>query len=174
MPADTPELLRIYAPYVRQTTISFETCLPTLDVMEQRVRETLVQYPWLVAENQDGVCGYAYAGPFRTRVAYEWCAEVTVYIDQAARGAGCGRELYGSLLRTLRKQNYFQAIAAIALPNPVSVAFHESLGFRCVGILPAVGYKAESWVDVGYWQRTLQATSLRPRPPLSFSKLQQT
>jgi phosphinothricin acetyltransferase len=111
--------------------------------------------PWLVAERDGGVTGYAYASPHRARAAYRWGADVSVYLDERERGRGSGRALYGALLPVLRDLGYTGAYAGITLPNPASVALHESMGFSLVGVYRRVGYKLGGWHDVGWWQLVL-------------------
>jgi len=109
--------------------------------------------------------GYAYAGLFRSRPAYEWTVEVTVYVHPAHRRKGVARTLYTSLLEGLRVQGYRTALAVIALPNPASVTLHERLGFRPIGVFHNVGYKLDAWHDVGWWELELQNLPDLPRSP---------
>ena len=109
--------------------------------------------PWLVAIVDSCVAGFAYAGSWKGRAAYDWCAEVTVYVSHKAQHAGIGRALYDRLLELLDDQGYRTEVAVITLPNEPSIAFHEACGFRCAGVLAGVGYKQGQWLDVGFWQR---------------------
>ena len=115
---------------------------------------TLPEHPWLVAE-RDHVVGYAYAASHGSRAAYRWSTDVSVYVDQAARGQGVGRALYRALFKVLDLQGFREAFAGITLPNGASVALHESLGFVPVGIYRQVGWKLGAWHDVGHWQRRI-------------------
>jgi len=158
---DAPRLAAIYRPVVVDTATSFEEEPPEPAEMERRVRATLPAHPWLVAE-EDGapgedspVVGYAYAGAVRSRPAYRWSAEVSVYVDAGARRRGVGRALYATLLEMLEVQGFCRAYAGITLPNPPSVALHEALGFRPVGTYRRIGFKLGAWHDVGWWQRDL-------------------
>ena len=163
--ADAEALLAIYGPYVRDTAISFEVEPPAPEELRQRMRTTLAQGCWLVCERGGTVAGYAYAGRFHTRAAYQWTIEVTVYVhpDHHRRGVGLG--LYDALLEVLRLQGFRSAVGIIALPNPASVGLHERLGFRPAGVLPAVGYKHGRWHDVGWWELALRAPGPTPDPP---------
>jgi L-amino acid N-acyltransferase YncA len=144
----------IYAPAVAAAT-SFEEQAPDGAQMGARIAAVRELLPWLVAEHDDAVVGYAYAGRHRERPAYRWAAEVSVYVDGAHHRRGIGRALYDALLGRIAAQGYRVALAGITLPNPASVALHESLGFAPVGVYRAIGFKAGAWRDVGWWQKHL-------------------
>lgn len=154
----------IYAPHVVGAT-TFEEEAPDAAAMAVRITQGSRTHPWLVAERDGRVVGFAYAGPHRARAAYRWAAEVSVYVDAGARGGGAGRALYRDLLDLLRRQGLRCALAGIALPNPPSVGFHEALGFLPAGVLRAVGWKAGAWRDVGWWQLDLAPAGDRDTPP---------
>jgi L-amino acid N-acyltransferase YncA len=164
--ADAAQMLAIYAPVVRETAISFELEPPTEDEFRQRIRNVLEYAPWLVCEDNGDILGYAYASRFRPRAAYQWTVEVTVYVHPDRHRRGVGRALYMALLECLRLQGYCTAVAVIALPNPASVALHESLGFAHIGVFHAVGYKHGQWHDVGWWELALRERDPSPAPPL--------
>ena len=156
LPLDAEPIQAIYAPIVADTAISFEETPPTPQEMAGRITATLDQgYPYLVADRAGIAIAYAYAGPHRTRPAYRWSVDVTVYVAEEARGSGVGRSLYFQLLASLRQAEFHAAFAGIALPNPGSIALHEAVGFEHVGIYRQVGYKFGRWHDVSWWQRTL-------------------
>ena len=159
-PDDAAAVRAIYAPHVTDSATSFETEVPSVDEVRQRIEAVLATHPWLVDEDADGVAGYAYAGPHRARAAYGWAAEVSVYVDGRTRRRGVARGLYDALLERLRAQGFALALAGITLPNPASVGFHEALGFRPVGVFPALGFKHGAWHDVGWW--TLRLRDLSP------------
>ena len=166
---DAAAVADIYAPYVRTSTISFETEPPAATVMAERMTAAPM-YPWLVATNDDGlVLGYAYASTFKTRAAYRWTVETSVYLAGDQRGKGVGRLLYARLLATLKAQGFTQAIAIIALPNDWSISMHESVGFRRAGQLREVGWKSGSWLDIGYWQAELDEPNDPPVEPKPFA-----
>lgn len=171
---DAATIAAVYAPYVRDTAVSFEVEPPTADVIAQRIAATLPTHPWLVAEASAGsVVGYAYAGKHRERPAYRWCVDTTVYVAHEQRRGGVGRALYGALLRVLQAQGFRSAFAEIVLPNPGSVRLHEAMGFAPVGIHPDVGFKLGRWQDIGYWRFAL-ANGDAPTPePVPFATLQQ-
>ena len=149
--SDCPQIAAIYRVYVESTPISFEIEAPSADEMARRMQALSPLYPHLVAERGDDILGYAYAGAFRTRAAYQWSAETTVYLAQAAHRQGLGHRLYRHLLDILKLQGFHGAFAGITLPNDASAGMHESLGFRQVGQYPRAGYKLGHWYDVGTW-----------------------
>lgn len=164
-PADAGPCQAIYTPIVRDTTLSYETEPPSVEEMRRRIESTLPQLPWLVDERGGTVAGFAYAAPFRTRAAYRWTVEVSVYIHEAGRRQGVGRGLYTTLLDMLRRQGYRTALAIISLPNPPSVALHEGLGFTPVGVFHNAGFKFGAWRDSGWWEFSLGAIDGAPAPP---------
>lgn len=152
--ADAAAICAIYNPYIAETVISFEQSPVSEAEMARRIRDTTAHYPWLVAEIEGNVVAYAYASRWRTRAAYDWALESTVYVDKAYTGRGIAKPLYLELLRLLQAQGIHAVIGCIALPNDASVALHEKCGFVKVAHFPQVGRKFERWVDVGFWQAT--------------------
>lgn len=152
---DASAIREIYRPAIEDSVISFEAEVPTVEQMQARIAGTLQTHPWLVFEDEQGVCGYAYAGPHHPRAAYRWTANVSVYIDSRVHRQGIARKLYDVLFKILRMQNVRQVIAGITIPNPSSHAFHQELGFKQIGLYPSVGYKLGQWLDVSWWQLEL-------------------
>lgn len=154
---DAAAIAAIYAPYVRDTAISFETDPPDAAAMAERIASVLgTELPWIVAEDAAGrIMGYAYAGRFHARHAYRYTVEPTVYIDGEARGGGAGSLLYARLFAILEELGYRQAVALVTLPNPASEALHTRFGFRLSGTHARVGRKFGQWIDVGLFQREL-------------------
>lgn len=142
----------IYAPFVSSTSVSFEEEPPDSSEMNRRREAVQAGHPWLVAEHEGQLLGYAYAGPFRARAAYARTAETAVYLTESARGQGLGKRLMQAVLDELTKRGFHRAIAGATLPNPASINLHESLGFSFVGIFREVGFKRGSWCDVGFWE----------------------
>lgn len=173
-PGDGPDIAAIYAPIVRDTFISFEDIPPSAHEMSTRIESALVTHPWLVVDNDGSVAAYAYATPHRSRSAYQWSCDVSVYVGEPSRRTGAARALYESLFATLVRQGYAAAFAGIALPNDASVGFHQSMGFETVGIYRRVGFKKGSWRDVSWWSRTLQVFDQTPPAPLPFSEHRDT
>lgn len=130
--------------------------------MARRIERISATHPWLVLERGGSVAGYAYAAQHRERAAYRWVADVSVYVDLAHRRAGIARALYGALFDLLREQGFRMAVAGVTLPNPASVALHESFGFEPVGVYRDIGWKAGAWRDVGWWQLRLSPRETGP------------
>lgn len=172
--ADAEAMLAIYTPIVLDTAISFEMEPPSVDEFQSRIRSTLVRTPWLVCEMGGNIAGYAYAGALRTRAAYQWSVEVTVYVHADYRRLGVGSAVYTSLFDCLRLQGFMNAYGGIALPNPGSVGLHERLGFSHIGTYRNVGYKLGSWHDVGWWQLELTQPETEPSPPKGLPALLDT
>ncbi|OFA05402.1 arsinothricin resistance N-acetyltransferase ArsN1 family B [Duganella phyllosphaerae] len=154
--ADAQSVADIYNHYILGTTITFEELAVTHADMAGRIAGLQAAgLPWLVAEHDGVVVGYAYATKWRVRPAYRFSVESTVYLAPEFAGQGVGTALYSSLLQRLIDDGYHLVIGGIALPNPGSVALHEKLGFEKVGEFKQVGFKLDRWIDVGYWQKTL-------------------
>ena len=169
--SDAETVAAIYAPIVRDTTISFEVDAPTPDEMAHRIIATLPIYPWLVAERDGQVIGYAYASRHRDRAAYRWSVDVSAYVDERARRRGVGRALYEKLIAILKRQGFHAAFAGIALPNAPSVGLHEAVGFQRVGIYKDVGFKHGQWRDVGWWRLALSEDTGAPAEPTAFADI---
>jgi L-amino acid N-acyltransferase YncA len=153
---DSGAIAEIYNHYVATTVITFEEEAVSAPEMARRIEEAgSASLPWLVAEREGKVVGYAYASPWRARSAYRFSVEVTVYLDPGCPRLGIGSRLYEALLRELETRGIHAALGVIALPNEASVAIHEKFGFAKVAHLREVGLKFGRWVDVGYWQRLL-------------------
>jgi L-amino acid N-acyltransferase YncA len=172
--ADAAAVADVYAPYVRDTPITFELTPPTPGEMRERIATTVERWPWLVAETDDAFAGYAYATAHRPRAAYRWSVDVSVYLAPRHRRRGIGRALYGTLLALLRAQRFHNAYAGITLPNQASVSLHESIGFRPVGVYHHVGFKQGAWHDVGWWHLDLAESIGTPEEPLTLDELQST
>ena len=169
MAEDAEAILAIYAPIVRDSAISFELEPPTLAEMRGRIDAGAPSLPWLVCERAGALLGYAYAGPHRTRAAYRWSVETSVYVAAGAQRHGVARALYSSLVAILGLQGYRNLYAIITLPNPASVAFHEALAFAPIGVHRGAGHKLGAWHDVGWWQRRIGEDVHDPTPPLPLS-----
>ncbi len=155
--ADAPRCREIYAPSVRDTSTSFELEVPTRAEMARRIETANRQHCWLVAELSNRVIGYAYGGTFRTREAYRYSAEVSVYVAAEARRGGVASGLYEALFERLDALGYCQLFAGITLPNDPSVVLHERCGFTAIGRFPKAGFKFGRWHDIGWWHRELRS-----------------
>jgi L-amino acid N-acyltransferase YncA len=164
VPSDAKAIAAIYAPFVSDTAVSFETEPPTPEAMATRIAKTLSTHPWLVAEQGGRVVGYAYSGEHRDRAAYRWSVDVTVYVAPDKHRAGLGRSLYRRLFEILRAQNFRSAFAGITLPNNASIGLHEALP----------GSRVQAWPMAG--SRLVAAIALsdapgEPAEPIPFSVL---
>ncbi|MBA3720646.1 MAG: N-acetyltransferase [Nocardioidaceae bacterium] len=150
---DGAGIAAVYRPYVDASVASFETDPPDAAEMTRRL-SAHPSLPWLVAVGSaDQLVGFAYAAPYRTRPAYRWSVETSVYVSEPRQGTG--RVLMNALLAAVETRGFASAYAAVALPNDASVALHEQLGFAAIGVFPRVGFKYGRWVDVGWWYRPL-------------------
>jgi L-amino acid N-acyltransferase YncA len=156
----------IYAPYVRDTVISFELDPPSVPEVRDRMERSLETHDWLVLEDDEAIRGFAYGGPFRSRAAYRWACEVSVYVELGRRRTGAGRALYEALLPRLVDRGYLTALAGMTLPNAASEGLHRSLGFEPIGTWRRIGWKFGAWHDVLWMQRQLAAGS---EPPAELS-----
>ena len=158
--SDAGALLGIYAPYVEQTAITFEYDVPTEEEFRRRIRDVLRKFPYLAAEDESGVLGYAYVSPFGQRAAYGWSVETSIYVGMDQKRRGIGRRLYDALERALEAQGILNLNACIAYPaeeDPYltrdSVAFHRKLGYRLVGQFRQCGYKFHRWYDMVWMEK---------------------
>lgn len=162
---DAAALLNIYAHYVKNTAVTFEYDVPTAEEFAQRISRILEKYPYLIAQKDGCTLGYAYAGPFKTRVAYAWSAEVSIYVAPFARRCGMGRRLYAELERLLAAQNVQNLYACIAVPNEEpdeyltrdSAAFHARMGYRLVGECKNCGRKFNRWYSMIWMEKHIGA-----------------
>ncbi len=153
---DAQAICGIYNPHIRDTIVSFEEIEVPIPEMAERIAGVTQNFPWLVAEENGALLGYAYAGFFTDRSAYRYSVFSTIYVDEKAQRRGIGTTLYSALLERLRAAPHVHAVlGGIALPNAASVALHEKCGFKKVAHLSEVGFKFGQWIDVGYWQIAL-------------------
>ncbi|GHE62922.1 GNAT family N-acetyltransferase [Roseivirga thermotolerans] len=169
--SDAAPMLSIYSPIVQETATSFELTPPPLEEFEQRILTYGTKAPWLVAEENGVVTGYAYATDHRSRKAYQWNQEVTVYVHPNHRNKGIARKLYLQLLHMLQAMNYCKAIAVITVPNQASIGFHQALGFRHIGEMKNVGYKLGRWHTTSWWDLDLHQSDASPQPLKSLQDI---
>ena len=162
---DAAACAAIYAPYVTDTAISFESEPPSGAEMARRIAAAERTHAWLVLEDEGRVVGYAYGGPFAPRAAYRWACEVSVYLESGRRRTGGGRMLYEALLTRLTERGYRVAMGGMTLPNEASAGLHRALGFEPAGVYRRVGYKHGAWHDVAWTQRVLDDEDGPPREP---------
>ena len=147
---DAAAICDIYNFYIKNTIITFEEELVSEKVMKERI--TSSSLPWLVFEENNKILGYVFASEWKSRCAYKFTVEISIYLDTNFKGKGIGRKLYNELLQKLKESKYQIIIAGIALPNEPSVGFHEKFGFEKVASFKQVGFKFNKFIDVGYWQ----------------------
>lgn len=150
---DIAGIMEIYRYYVEETDITFEYVMPTEEEFTARVEKILEKYPYLVALEDGKVVGYAYAGTFKGRAAYDWAVETTVYVDRNCHGKGIGKALYEELEILLKEQNIQNLNACITFPNKPSEAFHQKMGYRTVAHFEKCGYKLGRWLDMIWMQK---------------------
>jgi L-amino acid N-acyltransferase YncA len=167
--SDAAAIAAIYAPYCESTPVSFEVSAPAPEEIAARIQNITTQWPWLVLDDAGVIAGYAYAGRHRERAAYQWAVDTAVYIHDEYRRRGAGRALYVSLFNVLRQQGYFKACAGITLPNAASIALHEVVGFKPVGVYRGIGFKLGSWHDVAWYEAELQPEVSNPIAPRALS-----
>jgi L-amino acid N-acyltransferase YncA len=170
-PADAKSILDIYAPYIENTSFTFETEVPSPEEFAERIKNYLLNWPWLVCEIDGVIAGYSYATRHRERTAYQWCTESSVYIHDDYQRAGIAKALYIALLEILKKQGFRNVYAVINLPNDKSVAFHESCGFQYFATYEKVGYKLGKWKNVGWWKLSVNDYGNEPEAPIKFAEL---
>jgi L-amino acid N-acyltransferase YncA len=164
-PADAAACAAIYAPYVTDTAISFESQPPTADQMSERITAAQRTHAWVVLEDGGRVVGYAYGGPHKDRAAYRWTCEVSVYLEPGRRRSGAGRALYEALFERLAARGYRMLVAGMTLPNPASEGLHRAVGFAPVGVYRRIGWKHDSWHDVAWVQRPIGPDGTAPSAP---------
>jgi len=167
---DSAALLRIYAGYI-DTPVTFECALPSDRAFAERIAAISAEYPYLVCEEEGAVVGYAYAHRQRDREAYQWNAELSVYLDPAYTRQGLGGRLYRILLDMLRLQGIRTVYAGVTVPNPASERLHESMGFVRLGTYHSTGYKAGGWHDVAWFEKAIAPYTANPEPPLPISQI---
>lgn len=175
---DAQALLEIYAPYVKNTAITFEYEVPGVSDFQQRIENTLKRYPYIVAEKGGELLGYAYTGVFKGRAAYDWAVEVSIYVKEDKRGLGIGRRLYEALEEISRAQHILNLNACIAYADKEdeyltndSVAFHSCLGYTMVGKFHQCGYKFGKWYDMVWMEKIIGEHTDEPEPVILFPAL---
>jgi len=170
--ADVPALLDIYAQYIH-TSITFEYELPSPEEFARRVADVQTRYPYLVAEEGDKILGYAYAHPERSRAAYQWNAELSIYLHPSAVGKGLGSRFCQALLDLLRLQGVRTVYSVVTVPNPASEGLHAAFQFQRVGVHEKTGYKNGHWHDTVWFGKNILPYTTDPAPITPFPELPQ-
>lgn len=167
---DSAPLLEIYAQYI-DTPVTFECILPTVPEFAQRIAEITKKFPYLVCEENGRIIGYAYAHRQMEREAYQWNAELSVYIDWSFTSKGAGKKLYGALIEILKEQGYKNVYGGVTLPNIKSEKLHLSLGFQCLGTYHKTGCKCGVWHDVSWFEKEIARCCSQPRPIVPINEI---
>jgi L-amino acid N-acyltransferase YncA len=162
--SDAAACAAVYAPYVRDTAITFELEAPGAEQMEARIAASQSSHAWLVLEQDGAVAGYAYGSTWQSRPAYRFSCEVSVYVEMGRRRSGAGRALYEALFERLRSRGFRNAVAGMTVPNEASEGRHLAMGFRPVGTYTNIGYKLGAWHHVAYFQLELAETGIGISP----------
>jgi len=170
-PDDARQIAEIYKPYVEMTTVTFETTAPTVQEMQSRIERISENFPWIVMEENGSILGYAYASRHHERAAYNWAVDTSIYVRQDYRGRNIGKTLYTALFYILKAQGYYNAYAAIALPNEPSVRIHEHFGFQKIAHFNKAGFKLGQWIDVGWFELFLREHDSKPEEPVPIKNL---
>lgn len=177
-PEDAGALLKIYAPYVQETAVTFEYDIPSLEEFRGRIKKTLERYPYLAAQADGEIVGYAYAGSFKGRAAYDWSVETTIYLRKEQRRRGIGRRLYLAMEEILRAQNVLNLYACVACPEAedahltkASLEFHSRMGYQVTGEFRKCGYKFGTWYNMVWMEKFLGTHPAEPGPFIPFPEL---
>lgn len=177
---DAQAILDVYAPYIKNTAITFEYEVPSLEEFRERIRSTLKKYPYLVAEKEGEILGYAYTGAFVGRAACDWSVETSIYLKETGTKMGVGRMLYNAIEKISKAQNIVNLNACIAVPdtedehlNFNSAQFHAHLGYQFVGKFHKCGYKFGNWYNLIWMEKTIGEHKKNPEPFIPFSELKE-
>ena len=170
---DIPAMLAIYAPYVENTTYSFEYDVPCQKTFLQRFYTITAQFPWLVWEEDGVVLGYAYGSAPFERAAYRWCAEPSIYLHPDAQGRGIAQKLYTALEWILQQQGYQVLYSLITEENTRSIRFHEKFGYKILAVLPNCGYKQGRWLGLIWMEKRLKIVECPSAFPCSWLSIVQ-
>lgn len=168
---DAEQVLNIYAPFIRHTVITFEEEVPTVAEFTERVENYRQLYPWLIAEVNGEIAGYAYASKYRERIAYQWVAECSIYMHSNYKGKGIAKKLYSALFDILKLQDIYRLYAVIGIPHEESTRFHEKMGFQYFATYKHTGYKLGQWRDTGWYEYILKQPDKAPVPPILYPQL---
>ena len=170
---DAEAILEIYAPYIRNTNITFEYEVPSLSEFRDRMAGIMEGYPYLICEIDGIAAGYAYAHRYKERAAYQWDAELSVYLREGCERRGIGQAFYTALMEILKEQNVRNVYGIVTSPNPPSEALHAAMGFRLAGVSLKTGYKLGKWIDVSCFERPLGDPDSPPEELLTVHQVPQ-
>ena len=170
---DAEAILGIYAPYIRNTNITFEYEVPSLSEFRDRMAGIMEGYPYLICEIDGIAAGYAYAHRYKERAAYQWDAELSVYLREGCERRGIGQAFYTALMEILKEQHVRNVYGIVTSPNPPSEALHAAMGFRLAGVSLKTGYKLGKWIDVSCFERPLGDPDSPPEELLTVHQVPQ-
>lgn len=177
-PDDAEELLQVYSHYVKNTSITFEWEVPSVEEFKNRITTTLKKFPYIVAENNNQIIGYAYASPFKARAAYQWATETSIYVHKDFQHQGIGKLLLSKLEELLAVQNILNVNACIAYPETEdeyltknSAKFHEKMGYRLVGEFHKCGYKFNRWYNMIWMEKHIGEHTENQKSVIPFSEI---
>lgn len=168
---DIPEMLNIYGPFVSDTTVTAEYEVPSKQEFTKRLNEYTQKTPWLVCEIDGQIAGYAYASPHRTRAAYQWSAETSIYVNPSFHRSGIATALYSALFSLLHIQGYYNIYVGITCPNPKSFSLHSSMGFEKSGTYHNSMFKFGEWHDVIWMGKSLRAHNDIPQKIITYEAI---
>lgn len=168
---DTSAILEIYRPFVLSTVVTFEYDVPTVDEFWKRICKIKDEYPYIVAEQNNKIIGYAYAHRYQERCAYQWNVELSIYLAPEARRKKIGKKMYEILFEILACMGIRNGYALITHPYPESEEFHKAMGFQELGCYHKTGYKSGKWHDVVLMEKEILSHSLEPEPVKPFASL---
>ncbi len=170
---DAVQILAVYAPYIIDSAVSFEYEVPSESEFKQRIRTISAEYPYFVCVSDDQIIGYAYAHRHMERAAYQWNAEISIYIQQGFTGKGLGKTMCQTLIEILRLQGIRNVFSCVTIPNEQSVHLHHSMEFSTEGIFPDAGYKCGKWQTIAWFRKNISPYTNEPAPFLPISRIDQ-
>lgn len=168
---DAEAILSVYAPYVLKTANTFEYVVPTVEEFTKRIKKISAHYPYLVCECFGEIVGYAYGSQHRERMGYSWCAESTIYLDEAYHRRGIARALYRVVFALMKEQGYHSVYVSILCANMPSIEFHKSMGFEEIGVFKNIGYKLGEWHSNNWMQLFLNEHGDEPGMPVGIGNV---
>jgi phosphinothricin acetyltransferase len=169
--SDAEAILKVYAPFITDTCISFEYVVPSVEEFTQRIASISAEYPYIVLEEDEEIVGYAYAHRYLERVAYSWDVEVTIYLAPKAQGKGLGVILYTALEKLMALQNIKNLYSCITGDNVHSIEMHRSMGYELIGTFPKAGFKHDRWLDVVWMAKVIGEKENAPLPFVKFPEV---
>ena len=169
--SDAEAILKVYAPFITDTCISFEYVVPSVEEFAQRIASISAEYPYIVLEEDGEIVGYAYSHRYLERVAYSWDVEVAIYLAPKVQGKGLGVILYDTLEKLMALQNIKNLYSCITGDNVHSIEMHRSIGYELIGTFPKAGFKHDRWLDVVWMAKAIGEKENAPLPFVPFARV---